>query len=638
MKSFAWTGRTLRVDLTNKKTTVEATSRWSERVLGGRGIGQLILFEEIEPPTDSLGAANKMVISTGALTGTLAPSAGRTSFDWKNVQTGGVASANLGGHFGSELKYAGFDSVILEGQSDQPVFLFIKDGEAQIQGASGLWGKTTWETEDILRHQLGEPDLRVISIGPAGENLVAGACIIGDRTRAVGRGGSGALLGAKKLKAVAVRGTQPVTVFNPEDFLKEVKRCWQKLTVSRTVGMLNEVGNQTGDWVRGARNHQEENWNPEKHDRLFGAFRSEFNALKVSCFCCPAQGSRFYVVKEGPYAGLACEGMELNAMRAFGPNLDIDYPPAVIKGHALCSQLGIDVDFAAAVLGWAFESYQRGVITSDDANGLNLVWGDYKSALRLLQDIALKRGLGDLLAQGVKKASETVGRGSEQWALHIKGADQNEWRMRYDKGWALGIIVALRGGGHSEGAPVLSICGPYLTPERSMSLWGVSDVGSPQDYKNKAHVVFWMRKLKAAVDALGMCFITSPWYDLTDTNLLQLEDYTALLNAGTGMGLTSEELMEYGQRIYNIEKAFNALHTGFSRKDDMPPPRFMNEPIRSGEFAEDILHKEGLEQMLDEYYQLEKWDLKTGLQTEQILLELGLQDVAKKLETYGRLS
>ncbi|MCK4816801.1 aldehyde ferredoxin oxidoreductase C-terminal domain-containing protein, partial [bacterium] len=382
---------------------------------------------------------------------------------------------------------------------------------------------------------------------------------------------------------------------------------------------------------------QEENWNLEKHDRLFGAFRNEFNTRKVSCFCCPAQGSRFYIVNEGPYAGLTCEGMELNTMRAFGPNLDIDYPPALIKGQALCSQLGIDVDSAAAVLGWAFESYQRGVITNDDTNGLNLTWGNYKAALRLLEDIAFRRGLGDLLAQGVKKASETVGRGSEQWALHIKGADQNEWRMRYDKAWALAIVVALRGGGHSEGAPVLSICAPQLTPERAMSLWGVSDVGFPQDYKNKAHVVYWIRKLKAVVDALGMCFITSPWYDLTDTNLLQLEDYTALLNAGTGMSLTREELMKYGQRIYNIEKAFNTLHTSLSRKDDMPPPRFMNEPIKSGEFAGNILHREGLEQMLDQYYQLEGWKQKNGLQTEHILSELGLQDVAEKLKTYGKL-
>ncbi|GAI87868.1 unnamed protein product [marine sediment metagenome] len=316
-------------------------------------------------------------------------------------------------------------------------------------------------------------------------------------------------------------------------------------------------------------------------------------------------------------------------MRGLGTNLDIDSPEAILKGQILCNQLGLDVDFAAATLGWAFESYQRGLLSTSDTGGLKLTWGDAEVALKLIEQICYRQALGALLAEGVKRASGTVGGGSEQWALHIKGADLNEGRMRASKAWALGITVANRGGGHLEGAPQIPQMLPQLTPEKSLALFGVADIGDITAYDNKARVVFWQEKVKMIIDCMGICYLLSQWEDL---DLIGPEECARLFSTATGIDMSTGELLRIGQRIHNIEKAFNTLHASFSRKDDFPPIKYMTEPIRSGPYATQVLSENEWNRMLDEYYILEGWDPATGQQTEAGLLALGLGDAAKKLK------
>jgi len=449
----------------------------------------------------------------------------------------------------------------------------------------------------------------------------------------------GAVLGAKKLKAIAVRGRQPVHVYDPKGFLDQANKCFRKIEVSDSMRLLRKGGTQAGTEIettdRGVRNHQNDSWPPERFTKIsWETFRDKFEVRRLGCFNCPIYGSHFYEIKEGLYAGTAGEGVEENTMRGLGINLDIDSPEAILKEHILCNQLGVDVDFAAATLGWAFESYQRGLLSASDTEGLELVWGNADTALKIIEQIAYRQGLGTMLAEGVKRASDTVGNGSERWALHIKGADLNEGRMRSNKAWALGITVATRGGGHLEGAPQIALMLPKLTPTTSRTLFGVADIGTLTTYDNKARVVFWQEKIKTIIDCMGICYFFSQWWDL---DLISPEDIAILFSAATGVDMSASELMKIGQRIHNIEKAFNTLHAGFERKDDFPPIRFMTEPIRLGAYAGEVLTEEEWNRMLDEYYTLEGWDPVTGQQTEASLLALGLSDVAEKLKQHGKL-
>jgi aldehyde:ferredoxin oxidoreductase len=634
MSSFGWAGKILRVNLSTGKITVEPTKPYAEKVIGGRGIGQWILFHELEPSTEPVSAENKVVLSVGPLVGTLVPGACRLSVDFKNPQTGGVGSANAGGHFAPELKFAGFDAVIIEGQATKPVFLSINNDKVKIMDASHIWGKTTWETEDLLRRQIGDKKLRVASIGPAGENLVWGACLVVDRGRGAGRGGSGAVLGAKKLKAITVRGTRPVQIKNPDIFIERAKICWRKMAASSAMNVLRKGGTIGVSVPKHVRNGQFEDWPAERFDRIRWPAWNRFEVSRLACFNCPVYCSHFYEMTEGPYARLAGEGVEANTIRAFGTNLEIDYPPAIFKLSTLCNQLGIDIDFAGAVLGWAFESYQRDLVSIKDTNGLELVWGNYKAAIKLLEDVAYQRGWARVLAKGVKHAAQSLGEGSERWALHIKGADINESGLRYDKAWALGIAIANRGGGHLEGAPLLLRLNTAIAPEISNKLFGVTDVGPINSYEHKEKMVFWQQKLKGAFDVLGICFLLSQWYGL---DALGVEDLAPLFESATGRSTSAEELMLYGQRIHNIEKAFNTLHTDISRKDDYPPIRFMRERIESGPFAGEVIHQEEWDNLLSSYYAIQDWDPETGLQQERQLHNLGLDSIAEKLTSYGKL-
>ena len=641
MGNTIWAGRILRVDLSTGQITTQPTSDYLTDTLGGRGFGQWTLFREVNPEVDPYDARNVLILSAGALTGTLAPASSRLSVDTKNALTGGVCSSNVGGHFAPELKYAGFDAVIITGQSPKPCYLWIKDGEAALCDASHLWGLDTWQTEDALRSELGDAEVRVALIGPAGENLVRGACLIVDRARAAGRGGAGAVMGSKRLKAVAVRGTGHLYAADIEAFMREVERCKRKLLNSEILAVYRAggsmrfagAGGPDGTFPQAVRNSRDDFWPLERSRKIYEpALKEGYEVRRLGCFNCPISCSHFYRVREGPYAGSAGEGFEINTGRAFGSNLDIDYPPAIIEAHNICSRMGLDVDMAGACLAFAFEAYERGHLSRSEANGLELTWGNHEAAIALLRDIVYRRGLGDVLAEGVYRAAKTLGRGAESYAMHVKQADLNEASMRTSKAWALGIVLSTHGGGHLDGAPgAWAWRGKEALAER---LFGNPRPAAVGQYHNQARAVIWFENYKAVIDMLGICYFTSAWLD---ADALLPEDYAALLSTGSGREYTADEVMWIGQRLHNVQKAFNTLHAGFTRQDDHPPRRLMEEPVQSGPYKGERIDPAKWEEMLDEYYKAQGWDLSTGWQTEESLRSLQLDEVIEKLRAYNRL-
>ncbi len=555
----------------------------------------------------------------------MAPASCRMSIDTKNVLTGGVLSSNVGGHFGPELKFAGFDFLVIQGSSARKVYLDIKDEQAEIKDASHLWGRSTWETEDVLRKDQGDLSIRVASIGVAGENLAKSACVIVDRARAAGRGGCGAVLGSKKLKAIAVKGTQPINVAEPEKFMNEVDKIWNKIDSNKSVEARRSLGtraslpfsNELG--FMGVKNFQDDYWNPQKIKKVSQEqLNSNFEIRKLACFNCPIHCSHLYRIPQQTDSDLISEGFQLNVDWDFAGKIDITDGEALLKINTLCNQLGLDLDNSSAPIAWAFELYERGIIGKDETDGLDLIWGDADVVFKLLHKIAKREGLGKILAEGSLRASKIIGRGSVKYISHIKGQDSIE-ALRSDKGWLLGCITSARGGGHLDGA--------FQTHK-------ITGAGEPDSYDSKAETVFWFERFKAVVDMMGICYFATVW---SDEDLIGTDDLSRLFSTATGISMSGSDLMEIGRTVRNVEKGFNTLHAGFKRSDDYPPERFFKESIASGPNKDRILSKEGVDHMLDEYYGLHGWDRETGWQTTKCLDELELNEVKEQLRSTKKL-
>jgi aldehyde:ferredoxin oxidoreductase len=553
--------------------------------------------------------------------------------------TGGIGSANSCGHFSAELKFAGYDHIVFQGRSKGPVYLWIADDQVKLMEASHLWGRTTYETDDMLKQELGDDEIQIACIGPAGENLVRCSCVMTNRARAAGRCGLGAVMGSKNLKAVAVRGSGSIEVAYPDRFMEGVNKAWERVRSSeaatarrrwgtyRTPDLYNERGHLA------ARYFQDDYVSPRIIQNVDPAlFQRDYEVRRLGYTCCPIGCSHFYRVTDGPYGGIACEGFEVNDLLNFVARFEIDYPPAIIGLHSLCSEYGLDQDNASGAIGWAFECYQRGILTDADTDGLSLEWGDHRAVAALLRKMAYREGLGDVLAEGAKRAAEVIGRGSEDFAIHVKGQDSIESMRGAGRAWALGCVVSTRGGTHTRGANLVE--GMGVSSEVSQRIWGIPQLDGPLSYENKAALVVYYERLQAILDSLGVCMFCSNW---AGPELLAPDDLAELYSAATGIEMNGEALMMAGERIHNIEKAFNVLHAGFNRRDDQPPKRFMEEPIRSGPMRGEKLTKEKWGMMLDEYYELHGWDKATGWQNRRCLEDLDLKRVADDLGKAGRL-
>ncbi len=602
-------GSILRVDLTNGKITRQPTPfELARDFIGGRGFGIYFLTKEVPQHADPLGPENKLIISNGPLSGMLAPGGGKCDWTTKSPLTGGYASASMGGHFTAEMKYAGIDSIILEGTSPDPVYLFIDDQKVELRDATWLWSKGAIEAEVELKKKYGE-EYQVAVIGPGGENLVLYACINHDYGRQAGRGGVGAVMGNKKVKAIVVHGTQSVPVADLDGYRKAgmalFKACkdaeglkdWTRLGTTIVVSWCDEVG------ALPTRNFQAGTFEGGKS--LYGpVMRDQIVVTDKGCFGCPSPCGKYSNVKR---YGTQVEGPEYETIGMLGSNLGLSDIQDVAQANLLCDELGIDTISTGACIGWAMECYEKGILTCEDTDGLELEFGNVEAVFEVIRKIASREGnLGSLLAEGAKRAAAKVGQGSEMFAIQVKGMEQSAYATHNATAMLISYMTCDVGAHHNRA-------------------WAITydlQVGRDQVVPEKVARVIWLQNFRPMFDVLGGCRLQ--WVELG----IERDLYLPLLDAMTGTKRTWEELEKVGERIWNLTRLYWLREVGgFGREWDMPPPRFYEEPPATGATAGQITRFEDVQRLLDMYYQQRGWD-SNGTPTPTTLEALGLEAYA----------
>ncbi|MEM2227157.1 MAG: aldehyde ferredoxin oxidoreductase family protein [Candidatus Bathyarchaeia archaeon] len=629
--TFGWIGKILRVDLSDGIIKSEGLSEEAKlSYIGGRGLNAKILFEELDPGADPLGPENVLVFSTGPLVGTMF-GGGRFHVSAKSPLSGIIGDGNGGGHWGPELKFAGYDGIIIKGKAERPTYLLIEDGRAELRDAGRLWGKTTWETEELIKRELGDRRLQIVSIGPAGEKLVKYAQVICNMSRSAGRGGMGAVMGSKNLKAIAVRGTGGIKLADPQKLMDMFSKVNEKLKpvyeeawmvkgrpncVWTSIGSNATVYSAYG--TLGTRNYQSGEFEGIREISA-ELFREKYAVKPRGCHGCVVNCSQYYEIKDGPYAGTYGDAFETTQILCLGARLGIRDLEAILMLHSLTDQLGLEVIDLCGAIGFAMECYQRGILTERDADGLSLSWGDPEVVKTLIKKIAKREGIGDLLAEGVRHIASKLGRGSEAFAMHAKGLSFHGADYRGYQAWALSHAVSSCGSQHMRALPFGEAGMPPDKAERIFGSRAAADRLTPE---GKGPMVAWYEDFRAVADSL----VTCKFFPKVDEGAF---DYlAAVLNAVTGLRMTGNELRKVGERVINIERCFNIKHAGLSRKDDTLPRRMLEEPLR-GKGSEGQVVR--LEPMLDQYYEARGWDVKTGIPKRAKLEELGLREAADEL-------
>ena len=597
------TGTMLRVDLTSGEVKRTETPRdLFERFIGARGVGAYMLFQELQPHTDPLGPDNKLIFLTGPLVGTMAPGANKITVSFRSPLSETYSFSLCGGHLAPELKFAGFDGIVVEGKSDKPVYLWIDNGKATLRDAGHLWGKQTHDTEDAVREELGDMQIRVGCIGPAGEKLVRFACIQADYHREFGRGGAGAVMGSKNLKAIAVRGTGSVKVADPESLARIAEEVYAELAQHPKARLRRQFGtpemvestNNFGYWA--TRNFTTGYF--EEADRLTGPeFKEKVFIGDNSCYACPVACGKVSAVTKGPFAGKAIEGAEFETIGLLGANCGVSDPEAITAATAICDAYGFDTMSAGAAISLAMEAYEQGAITSEDTGGLDLRFGNGEALIEITRQLGDRTGLGDVLAEGSRRAAQRFG--VPDLAMQVKGLELATYEPRGVVGMGLTYAISPKGGHH------------MIAPTMGMETAG--DPAKRLIPDGKAKMVKDTQLIMAIVDSLAMCasmrFVLAP------------EAMLNLYHAVTGIDLEEEEALRIAERINNLERLFN-VREGLTRKNDTLPRRLLKDAMPTGPSKGNTVP---LDQMLDEYYELMGWD-SDGIPVPERLRELGLQE------------
>ncbi|HHV58167.1 MAG TPA: aldehyde ferredoxin oxidoreductase family protein [Firmicutes bacterium] len=598
---YGWVGKILRVNLSTGKVGTESLCpELARRFIGARGLGEKIFSDEVDAKVDPLSPENKLLFVTGPLTGTFATSGGRYNVVTKGPLTGTIAASNSGGYFGPELKYAGYDLVIIEGRAAQPVYLWINNDRVELRPAGHLWGKVVGETTDTLLAET-DPEAKVACIGPGGENRVLFAGVINDKHRAAGRTGVGAVMGSKNLKALVVRGTGGVKVADKEVFKRAVLDARAKLAAHPvTSGGLPTYGtnvlinilNQLG--ALPTRNFHTGYF--ETADKISGETHTATRLVrKKACFACTMACGRVTAVPSGPFAG-AGEGPEYEATWALGAQCGIDNFDAICKANFLCNELGIDPITMGSTIACAMDLYEAGVL--DEATvGQALHFGDAAAMVKLTEDTGYKRGFGADLALGSYRLAEKYGH--PEFSMSVKKQEMPAYDGRVVQGMGLEYATSNRGGCHVRG---------YLT---SPEVLGIPEKLDPDSTAEKPAWLKTFQDLTAALDSSGICLFT--------TFALGAPEIAAMLSAATGIEYSVEDFMTCGDRIWNLERLFN-LAAGLTAADDTLPPRLLTEPVESGP-AKGKVSK--LPEMLPQYYEVRGWSAE-GVPTPEKLAGLGL--------------
>ena len=628
------------VDLSDGCSELETLpEEWTRKYLGCRGINARLLFDHVPAGTDPLGPDNVLLFGTGPMDG-LPVGMGRISMACKSPR-GTVAEGGGGGFFGPELRRAGIDYLAIRGQADHPVYLNIQDGCAELRDARHLWGLKTDETDAVLRQELPDPDVQFRYIGPAAENLVHASPIFGNLNNSGGRAGCGQVMGSKGLKAIAVRGTQGIRVADYDAFLEAYKVFRQRLDIETSRDMWTPVWSTYGAPVLArlfpdlgnlmTRNAQEMRWDYDKAIRVSGeVYLDEYVTKAKACWCCPWPAcQKQHKIDSGRYRGFKGGNYWAAQPVVFGSLIDNDDLGLLLVMSGLCNQYGLDVFHVGYTLAWAMECFENGLLTLSDTDGLELRFGcsDKEGLLDLVRKIALREGFGELLAKGCAEAAKVVGQGSEQYCLAVKGQELEGIPQRNLYMVALGIAVSEVGPDHTRWYPPYP-CNPSLISEQELAELGIDlDLrlafqGRVPEQKGK--LLRWFTISRAIVESLPSCVFL-----VRDTLGLDMRPWLDLFNAATGAELDYAEFVLAGERLMNLDRAFN-VREGYRRTDDCPPIRMATEDVPF--FGYPKLAPSIFEPMLDEYYEANGWSVATSIPTRSKLEELGLGDVADEFD------
>lgn len=610
---FGFTGKILKIDLSTKKTSVETIDEeFCKKYVGGVGFVARLLYDNTEAKIDALSPGNALVVVSGPLAGTIFPTGSKCIIGAKSPLTGFFGESISTSFFAPELKFAGYDAVVIKGRADNPTYLLIEDDDVQFKDAKHLWGKDVFETEKLINGELGDQkNVKVACIGPAGEKMVRFANIFHTGRRHSGRTGMGAVMGSKNLKAIAIRGTKSVAVSKLEDLNKIMFDFHEKARGPatekyRTLGTAGNVLTLNHIGILPTRNWQQGTF--EKAELVSGEYMKRYVTGVSACATCPIACDHHVHASEGPYSG-ATTTMDYESLYALGTNCGIDNFPAIFEAMDLCDRYGMDTMSAGVSIAWAMECYEKGILNKKDTDGLDLKFGNHEACIKLISKIAHREGLGDTLAEGVKRASEKIGKGSEHFAIHVKGLELPGYDIRGLKTAALGWAVAARGGCHNRSAAY----------EPDMK----GEVDRLKAEKGRGKLAVRTEEFAALLDALGICkFLRGCFKDFHGE---AAKIYTTV----TGIEMTVDDLKKAGERIINIKKAFN-VREGWTRNDDNLPPRVLKDPIPDGLSKGAYVKPEELDMMLDDYYDVRGWT-KNGLQTKSKLGSLGLEDLAREV-------
>jgi len=611
-----------------------------KKFLGGRGLDAYLLYNHTEKGIDPMGPKNVLMVSAGILGATLASASARTHIMAKSPLTELLGSSNMGGFFAPELRWAGFDHLVIKGKAEKPVYLWIHNGEIEVRDASNIWGKTTTETQWAIREELGDEDIKCAVIGPAGENLVRYANVMTGIKDSAGRSGMGCVFGSKNLKAIAARGTMDIKIAYPTDAIEYNRRFITQIVsakVNQTQGTLGTpfIWGATNSWggIR-TRNFQynqceyADDIEPERLDEICEETMGKYHM--AGCFGCQVHCRAKYKIPSGPYAGKYDEGPEYTSQGAFGGEPDCKNAVTVLTGNHLVDQWGVDNLEIGSIISWAMELYELGILTNKDTDGLDLSFGNDEALLEMIRRIAFRDGwLGDTLAEGGIRASEKIGKDSFSYLIQVKGMSNLHSDERATPALALGIATGSRGSDHLRSRPAIDL---YHLPEEVLRKVYSNPV--PYDgplssdhtsYVGKAWEVFWQELCYMGVDCLGICKYHTTFLGATLPNF---EDWSKVLYYNTGLEMSPKEIWDVAERTYNIERLFN-MREGLTRDDpkkgDTLNHRYFDEPCLRG--APDVIgstiDRKKFKKMIDEYYEHHGWD-ENGVATQETLKRLGL--------------
>ncbi len=632
-----YAGHYLEVDLTKGEIhKKEMEKEWARLYLGGSGVSSKILWERTTAETDPLSPDNVVVVGTGPLTGSMFSPSGRMMFAARGPLTGVWAESHVGGFMGPEIKYAGFDFVIITGRSNKPVYLFLRDGKAELLDASHLWGQETDTTTKMIREDHKDPSIETAVIGPAGENQVLYSGIIVDFYRAAGRAGLGAVLGSKNMKGIAASGSLGLEAYDMEKYLEANAQEMEKLKdplwkdslaslrkygTTDLVAIINEIGRLP------TKNH----WTGfyEDADDIGPEIIAEkYRIAQEACHGC-AVGCKYVIrVKGGKYPTEPVGGPEYETLMAFGSNCLNNDIESIFHMGKRCDLLGLDTISCGKTISFAMELYEKGIWTKDDTDGLDLTWGNAEAQVELVEKIAKREGVGKILSNGVRKAAEQIGGDAWKYAVHVKGLEASGQDPRAHQSIGLTYATNVRGADHLRSISCIEELGyPKIAGDRfgAEKADAILEIMSP---KHKGEVVWDMEDLYALVDSAVICKYATMW-----PPVFYYDTFVNVIPALTGMEEwgNPKYVRLAGQRISHLRRAFNH-RLGITRKDEKLPPRLLSEPMPTGPAKGGL---PDLDEMLDEYYEFRGCDRETGYPIEEKLKELQLDFVVDELKAKG---